>query len=85
MHQYCCYLLIGFQVFRACHDMALAATYKEGSDAGASIAAGKKQAWDSRAPLSVAAAIVYTITLLCKVRYMPGPCMVSEMTPLFMP
>jgi len=48
--------------------MALAATYKEGSGAGAaSVAVERKQAWDSRAPLSVAAAIVFTITQLCKV------------------
>lgn len=58
-------LRLGHNVYRACRDMALAATPKEGS--GAELKAGaKKQAWDSRSPLSVAAAVIFVITMLCK-------------------
>lgn len=58
-------LKLGHNVFRACRDMALAATPKEGTTEQLQ-AGAKAQAWDSRSPVSVAATIIYIISLLCK-------------------
>ncbi|GAX80482.1 hypothetical protein CEUSTIGMA_g7920.t1 [Chlamydomonas eustigma] len=63
VRRYTAELKLNHQVFRACQDAALAATPKE--NGGQRSGSGVRQAWDSRSPLSVAAAIIYAITQLC--------------------
>lgn len=56
--RYTAELKLGHAMFKACQDMALAANPKDTN--------GVKQDWDSRSPVSVAAAIIFIISQLAK-------------------